>query len=260
MLAASWTIHTEVFEGPLDLLLYLVRRDGVDIRTVPMAHVADAYFEFLDQMRELNLSLASDYLVMAATLTHLKSLEILPRLPTLIEEEDQEDPREALAKQLLEYERFKLAAESLDEHVVEGRDVFTRTPEPISSAERPVYSPIDAFGLLDLFYGMLARNNAEPEDQHVIEDSGADVITCCRDVLRQLGGVGGELDLREIIGLLPRADLRVVTFIGVLEMARLQWVTVHQTEHLGRVSVVALVEPDVDLSQVSGEVAQEAAG
>ena len=210
MLAAAWTIHTEVFEGPLDLLLYLVRRDGVDIRTVPMAHVADAYFAYLEQMRELNLSLASDYLVMAATLTHLKSLEILPRLPTLIEEEDQEDPRETLAKQLLEYERFKLAAESLD--------------------------------------------------QHVIEDSGADVISCCRDVLRQLGGVGGEADLRDMIAMLPRADQRVVTFIGVLEMARLQWVSVHQAEHLGRVSVVALVEPDVDLSQVTGEVAQEAAG
>jgi segregation and condensation protein A len=257
---ASWTIQTEVFDGPLDLLLYLVKRDGVDIRTVPMAKIADAYLEFLDQMKELNLSVASDYLVMAATLTHLKSLELLPRLPTLIAEEDQEDPRETLAKQLLEYERFKRAATELDQHILQGRDVFVRNPEPVASADRPVYSPIDAFGLLDLFYDLLAKQNEEPEDQHVIPDSGTDVITCCREVLLQLGGIGGQMDLRDIMALLTRADHRVVTFIGVLEMARLQWVTVHQTEHLGRVSVIALVAPDADLSQVSGEVAQEAAG
>ena len=259
-MTASWTIHTEVFDGPLDLLLYLVRRDGVDIRTVPMAKVADAYLDFLDQMRELNLSVASDYLLMAATLTHLKSLEILPRLPTLIAEEDEEDPREALTQQLLEYERFKLAAETLDQHVIEGRDAFTRTPEPIASADRPVYSPVDAFGLLEMFYDLLAKQNAEPEDQHVIDDSGADVITCCREVLLQLGGKGGRADLRDIMAQLTRADHRVVTFIGVLEMARLQWVTVHQKEHLGEVVVVALVDPDVDLSQVTGEIVQEAAG
>ena len=86
-MTASWTIHTEVFDGPLDLLLYLVRRDGVDIRTVPMAKVADAYLDFLDQMRELNLSVASDYLLMAATLTHLSiepeclGLSLDPQLP-----------------------------------------------------------------------------------------------------------------------------------------------------------------------------------
>lgn len=252
-----WTVHTEVFEGPLDLLLYLVKRDGIDVRAIPMARVADAYLQTLERMRDLNLGVASDYLVMAATLTHLKSLELLPRLPTLLEDEE-EDPREALARQLIEYERFKLAAEALDQHVIEGRDAFVRPQEELAAAERPVFSPIDAFGLLDLFYELLARQRRAEPEAHVIGDSGADVITCCRRVLSRLGGRGGVGDLREILADLDRPGERVVTFIGVLEMARLQWVTVEQEEHLGPVRVTALVDEDVDLSQVSGEVVQEA--
>ncbi len=86
---AAWTIHTDVFDGPLDLLLYLVKREGIDLRALPVARIADSYLAYLERMRELNLSVAGDYLVMAASLVHLKSLELMPRLPTALEEEEQ---------------------------------------------------------------------------------------------------------------------------------------------------------------------------
>lgn len=252
-----FSVQTDVFEGPLDLLLYLVKRDGIDVRQIQVSRVADAYLETLERMRELNLSIASDYLVMAATLTHLKSLELLPRLPTILEDED-EDPREALTRQLLEYERFKRAAEDLDQHILEGRDVFTRQPEQLAAADRPVYSPIDAFGLLDLFYDVLKRSQKKETASHIIHHSGADVITCCRRLIRRMGGKGGHLELGSVLRGIEEPGERVVTFIGALEMSRLQWVRIEQEGHLAPVIVTALVDEDVDFARVTGEVVQEA--
>ena len=109
--AAAWTIVTDVFEGPLDLLLYLVKRDGVDLRALKLAAIADAYLTYLDQMRAVDLAIASEYLVMAAQLVHLKSLELLPRLPAGLEE----DPAEQLAQRIQEYAKYRAAADLLEQ-------------------------------------------------------------------------------------------------------------------------------------------------
>ena len=122
---APWTVHTEVFEGPLDLLLYLVRRDGVDLERLQVHRICDAYLDYLERMRSLRLNVAADYLVMAATLVHLKSLSLLPRSPTPVTEDgEEEDPAEALAQRLLEYQRFKEASEALEQRAMVGRDAF----------------------------------------------------------------------------------------------------------------------------------------
>jgi segregation and condensation protein A len=248
----AFTVVTDVFEGPLDLLLHLVRREGIDVRQIPMARIADAYLDTLERMKDLNLSIASDYLVMAATLTHLKSLELLPRLPTLLEDEE-EDPRQALTRQLVEYERIKRAAEALDQQITFGRDVFARPPEPMDNLDRPVSSPIDAFGLLDLFYEMLRRQSAPPP-VHEVGTDAADVGACCRRVLEILNEHDGTGELGAILRGLTRPGERVVTFIGVLEMVRLRWIDAEQAEHLGPVRLKALVRPDVDIARVTAEV------
>ena len=147
--AQVWTVHTEVFDGPLDLLLYLVKRDGIDLARLSVARVADSYLRYLDQMRDLRLEVASEYLVMAAELCRLKSLTLLPRLPTPVDEQDEpDDPAAELARRIREYERFKAAGEALGQRVVLGRDAFGRSPAPIASGDRPVTVDIDAFGLL----------------------------------------------------------------------------------------------------------------
>jgi len=250
--AATWTVHTEVFDGPLDLLLYLVRRDGVDLRTMSIAPIAESYLAYLARMRELDIAIASDYLVMASTLCHLKSLELLPRPPAILEEDDAEDPREALARQLEAYEQVRAAADALDRQPVLGRDVFCREPVEMDDLERPLIPGVDAFRLLDLYYGVLTRPEPAPRE-HTIHRPEVDLSACCRHVLRSLGGPGGRADLRDILRSLPGRPERVVSFLAVLEMTRLGWLSITQDGHLAPVEVVSRVEAEHDLAAIRGE-------
>ena len=253
--AGAWTIHTDVFDGPLDLLLYLVKRDGVDIRRLDVRQITDSYLAYLDRMRDLNLSLAGDYLVMAATLVHLKSLELFPRLPTVVEEE--EDPREALERQLREYARVRQGADALDQRPQVDRDVFLRSPQPVDEDDR-VESGIDAFGLLDLYWELLQRHEA-PEPIVELGIGGVDFAGCCRAVLSALGGLGGRGELTAMLQSLARRAERVVTFVAVLEMVRQGWISVAQRVHLGPVELEQRVPSEaVDLQAITGWVAPAA--
>ena len=248
----SFAVHTEVFDGPLDLLLYLVKKDGVDLRLVSVARVADAYLEYLDRMRELNLGVAGEYLVMAATLVHLKSLDLLPRPPTstVAEETSTVDPREVLVRRLLDHQRFREAALQLDDRPQVGRDVFTREPADVSDEPRPLVAGVDAFGLLDLYHAILVRRST-PEPTYDVSTSGLDLETCCTRLLARLTAAGGRGELGELLRAVVVRLERVLTFLSVLEMARLRWVTLEQAEHLGPVWVERVVG-DVDLKDVVG--------
>lgn len=248
----TWTVHTDVFDGPLDLLLYLVKRDGVDLRSVPVAEIATSYLAYLDRMRELNLSVASDYLVMAATLTWLKSRELLPRPPTPIDE-DEEDPKEALARRLEAYERVKEGAENLDALVWVDRDVFKREPEPLTDETRPWIPGTDAFGLLEAYHQVLVRASTPPPSFTILR-SGLSIVSTCRVILGHLNGSGNQADLGDLLRLFDSRAERVVAFIGTLEMARQQWVRLEQRRHLAPVVVTALINPNADLSAITGSV------
>lgn len=248
---APWTVHTDVFEGPLDLLLYLVKRDGIDLTALRVRDIADAYLEFVGRMRSLNLSVAGEYLVMAATLVHLKSLEILPRLPTPVEE-DGPDPREAFAERLREYQRYRLASERLNARPVLGRDQFaTRGEETAGELE----APFDVFGLFDVYRELLATSE-EPAPEVSFEerphlDMGQTVVGLL-DVLERGGGRG---ELTAILGSIRSKAVRVISFIGVLEMLKLGWVSAEQAVHLGPIELVARVTPaEADLRALQGYV------
>jgi segregation and condensation protein A len=254
---ATWTVRTEIFDGPLDLLLYLVKRDGIDLRQLSVRRIADSYLEFIDRMRDLNLSLAADWLVMAAMLCHMKSLEILPRPPTLIAEGDEEDPREELARRLEEYARYKEASEWLEQRSILGRDVFVRTPMPIDGLDQPLIPGVDAFGLLETYYELLTRA-AQPPPTHVIGRAGTTLTEICQRLLTRLGGPGGRASFGEILlDFLTRAD-RILAFLAILEMARLQWIQLIQEVEFGEIWIVAKIEGNVDLSAI--EAAIEVAG
>lgn len=254
----DWTIHTAIFDGPLDLLLYLVRRDGVDLRRVSIAAICDAYLDYLDRLRGLRLNLAADYLVMAATLCHLKSLSLLPRLPSPATDdgEPDEDPAEALARQLERYQAYREAAESLDERDRVGRDHFVREPEDIDAADRPVTTDIDAFGLLDLYWGLLARQAAGPPT-HTLPDDGPDLQRCCERVIEHLDLNDGRGELGAILRSLTRPAERVVAFIASLEMVRMQWLGLEQRAHLAPVELWFKDRQAVDLSLLTGVIVGE---
>ncbi len=252
----SFTVHTDVFEGPLDLLLYLVRRDGIDLRELPVAHVADAYLAYLDRMRALDLSLAADWLVMAATLVYLKSLELFPRASGRVRDDEEGlDEKEQLRRQLENYQRVKAAAEALDALPRAGRDTWARQPAERSRGPRPVRTDVCAFGLLDLYHAVLVRKDKVDEVVRM-HHSGPDVGQCCARVLGHLGTVGASLDLVGLLRALPDSAERVVTFVGTLEMCRLHWLSIEQDEHLGPV-VVTQVRPtaQMDLALILGEAA-----
>ncbi len=246
----TWTIHTEVFDGPLDLLLYLVRRDGIDLLHLPVRHIADSYLAYLDRLRALNLSIAADYLVMAATLVHLKSLELLPRPPTPVDE-DEIDPREALAEKLRAHAKLAARADALEALPQVGHEVWVRPEDDGKKGEAPLAAG-DAFALLDVYYEMLVRRDAPPPRVELSHD-GPDLAGCVRRLLAALGDVGGRGELGAILRALPTRADRVVTFLATLEMARLGWIDVVQAGHLAPVRLTRLVPDEgVDLAMVVG--------
>jgi segregation and condensation protein A len=255
--AGAWTVHTDVFDGPMDLLLYLVKRDGIDLRVFPVIQVADSYLAYLEKMRDMHLDLASSYLVMAATLVHLKSLALLPRAPTVVAEEDEGlDPTAQLALRLLEYQRFKEASEGLERRPRVGRDVFVREPVEMDREDQPVVAGVDAFGLLEVYHALLTRPMPKPH-AFLAGGSGPDFEWCCRRVLEAVGA-RGESTLREVFEFMNTTAERIVAFIAVLEMARLKWVDIAQAGHLEPVHIVANIDADADLTRLTGRVAEAA--
>ena len=246
-----WTIHTDVFDGPLDLLLYLVRKEGIDLLKLPLARIADSYLAYLDRLRAMNLGIAADYLVMAAELVHLKSLELLPRPPTPVEEDDV-DPREELARRLRAHARLAELAQQLDERPQVDREVHVRQPVELGDDRRGVRTAVDAFGLLDTYYRLLQRKEAPPPEVR-LSSAGPDLGACVTRLLAALGGPGGRGELGQMLRSLPTRADRVVTFLASLEMARLRWIDLAQEQHLGPVTVTRHVADDeVDLSAIVG--------
>lgn len=223
------------FEGPLDLLLHLIQEHQLDILDIPVSFVTEKYLRYLEIMRSLSIDVASEYLVMAATLALIKSKMLLPKDPNASAsadgEEEELDPREELVRRLLEYQKYKSAAGELGERATLGSDVFPRgesepaPPGPAPFAETPV------FALLDAFEKLLSRSKVKLEHQVVFDRiTISDRITELVDRLRGrrtatfdelLLGPGGEAQP------LTRFDL-VITFLAVLEMCKLRLLRVFQ--------------------------------
>lgn len=249
--ARTCSVRTEEFDGPLELLLYLVRRQGVDVCELRIAPITDAYLAQLELLHALDLDLAGEFLVMASTLCLLKSRELLPR-PDLAEdrEEDPEDLREQLIRKLVEYERYRAASEELGERLLLGRDVFARPVVPLDIAERPVDAGVDAMGLLEIFYDVLQRH-AEPPPVHEVELEVYSLREMASWLLDRLGA--GPRSLSDLLGQLERRLDRVVAFLAALEMARLQLIDVEQSHHLAPVLLRSRgAAASADLSALAG--------
>jgi len=242
--AITGAVHTEEFDGPLELLLFLVRQHGVDIRTVPIAPITDAYLGQIKLMEAMELDTAGDFLVIAATLCLIKSREMFPRTALLEGEEDEEDPamlREALALRLLEYERYKEASETLANRPWLGRDVFARPEIELSGSERPVDPGVDAMGLLEIFYEVLQRSAVAPH-VHQVERQTVSMEEVADWMIRRLQQ--GPRELNDLMNGLSSSGQRVMAFICTLEMAKLGIISVNQSQHLGPVVLEAQRNPD----------------
>src|SRR5205809_5512804 len=157
-------VHLENFEGPLDLLLHLIKKSEVNIYDIPIALITRQYIDYIDLMREMNLDVAGEFLVMAATLIHIKSRELLPR-PDPTQQDPEEDPREALMRRLLEHQKFKAAAELLHERETLRSAQWTRPDGPIAEIAGEAPEPeieVDLFSLISAFKNVVERSKARP--------------------------------------------------------------------------------------------------
>ena len=217
----------EAFEGPLDLLLYLIRRQNLDILDIPVAEITRQYVDYIGLMQEMRLELAAEYLVMAAILAEIKSRLLLPRPPS--EEGVEEDPRAELVRRLQEYERFKKAAEDIEALPRMERDTALATAYVEDKAVIRVPPPVDLRELLLALKDVLKR--AELTGRHAIQREALSVRNRMSDVLKAIGD--GEFHLFERLFNVDEGRLGiVVTFLAILELAKEHLIEIMQAEPL----------------------------
>ena len=227
-------VHLGSFEGPLDLLLHLVRINEVDITNIPILEIAAQYDAYLELMREMDVEIAGDYLVMAATLVHIKSRLLLPPDPTLPEEVAKDDPHAELTRQLLEYQRLKQAAENLQAIDSVRSLIWTRDGTIPHEFEGEELLSVELFDVIAAFKKLLDRLGEDARLQLKRDDvSVADKIAWLTEILQHRGSV----DLLELIAGLPNRTERIASFLAVLEMVRLQVIVLFQRALEGTIRV-----------------------
>jgi segregation and condensation protein A len=232
------------FEGPLDLLLYLIRKHQIDIYDIPIALITQQYLETIELMQELNLDVAGEFLVMAATLIHIKSRMLLPRPETAADSEgEDQDPRDALVARLLEHQKFRAAAELLHEREQVRSAQWPRPDERVAALTGEEYEPeleLDLFSLLNAFRAVVERAKHRP--RVVLPAEQVPVETRIEQLLTRLSeteACGFEELFADID---DRAGL-IVTFLALLEMIRLKLIRVFQAGSFGPIRVYKRPRP-----------------
>jgi segregation and condensation protein A len=228
----SYEVKLEHFEGPLDLLLHLIQKNEVDIYDIPIAQITDQYLEQLMQMRQLNLEVAGEFLLMAATLIYIKSRMLLPQIPESEEEAPAEDPRQELVERLIEYRRYKQAASLLEREEDRFQQQFTSHPEPAGADPSSLDPEIGLFELLSAFYDLLKKT--EGELPWAIDREELDIHQSMVQILDQMGQ-NRSLTLTALLGGVRSRLRMIVAFLALLELIRQGMVKVRQERHLGDV-------------------------
>ncbi|WP_435372974.1 segregation and condensation protein A [Aquisalimonas lutea] len=227
-------VFLETFEGPLDLLLYLIRRQNLNILDIPIAAITRQYMEYVEVMKELRLELAAEYLVMAAVLAEIKSRTLLPRPPAA--EEDEEDPRAELVRRLQEYERYKIAGENLDALPREGRDVFPAVVEAPDAEPERRRPEVDMRELLAALADVMTR--AEMFTHHHVQKEALSVRERMTETLARLESERF-VTFTELLNPQEGRAGVVVGFLAVLELMKAHLVEVVQAEPLAPIHVRA---------------------
>lgn len=233
----AYRVSLDQFEGPLDLLLYLIKQNDLDIVNIPIAFITEQYLKFIDDMETIDVDVAGEFIVMAAELMQIKSQMLLPQAPSL--EEEEIDPRADLVRRLLEYQRYKEAAGTLQARHQLERDVYV--PLAPERVPKDVEGPIDGnvYYLITAFQKILKRM---PNDKY--HEVRVDRIS----VNARIMVIVDELQTRKMMTLeqmIPENPTRfdvVVTFLALLEMGRLRMIQIHQAGHQEQIYVTAVME------------------
>ncbi len=236
---SAYQVRLEIFEGPLDLLLYLIKRDDMEIKDIPISQITQEYLSYIELMKDLNLELAGDFLVMAATLLQIKSKMLLPQDPKPDEQEGP-DPRSELIAKLLEYQKYKEAAQFLVKREQEYREVYFRNVTPVfSEDEMTLHASL--FDLLAAFRNVLVEAPAEVKE----------LIYEKIPLEQRIREVLDLLDSKEYVPFeeifVPGSTRRelIVTFLALLELVRMKQAVARQAEHFGEIRIYRVREPVV---------------
>lgn len=241
----NYKINLEIFEGPLDLLLHLIKKNQLEIYDIPIVLILDQYLEYLDVMKELDIDLAGEFIFIASELSHIKSKLLLRKDDD--QSDDEEDPRADLIARLLEYQKYKRAADWLQDQPLLKRDVFKRPKEKqtefVPVDEMDALS-LDSFKLLSAFKEVL--KNASAEIVHEVEGERISVTERIYQIVEHLKLIEDSLPFEALFtGQRSRGEL-VVTFLAILEMARLKMIHVYQSDAYGDIRVKRKILMDVD--------------
>lgn len=252
----DYKVELEVFEGPLDLLLYLIRKDEVDIYDIPIERITTQYMEYLNLMRMLDLSIAGEFIVMAATLMMIKSRMLLPveERDDLPAEEEEEDPRWELVRQLVEYKKFKDAAALLQDWEATQENAFLHGGDGvIVEPDEPgrAMQDVNIFDLISAFNEVFQR--AAQEDLGEIFAEQFTVAEQLESILHRIRGGGSVMFFDLFTDMSSRQEI-VCTFLALLELIKIRQVDVVQKQHFGNI----VIEPAEEPAAVPGEVSAEA--
>jgi len=235
---AEYKVKFEVFEGPLDLLLYLIKKEEVDIYEVNLTRLATQFIEYIETLRMLDLEVAGEFLVMAATLMYIKSRELLPvdQQAQVEGEEEGEDPRWELIRQLVEYKKFKDAAAQLQVLEARQEDVFPRVPGKLEfTAESPTGPEASIFDLVNAVNVVLKRFTKRDDPREIFEDKWT--VSEKIELLMRVVSERSSARFSELFqGVTSRSEV-VVTFLAVLELIRLKQITALQREPFGEIEI-----------------------
>ena len=240
-------VKLETFEGPMDLLLYLIKKNEIDIYDIPISVITQQYLEYLEIMKNLNLDIAGEFLLMAATLLHIKSKMLLP--PSEQEEgegeKEEEDPRAELVRRLLEYQRFKEAALELTKGPLLDREVFVRSffgeAPPEKEGEDEISGEASLFALLEAMKKVLEGLPAEEFQEISIEQ--LNIKDKILQIMERLWEAESVAFTELYTSLTPRREI-VVTFLALLELLRLRMIRVFQGEAFGTIRIFSPVGPE----------------
>ena len=238
---SDYKVKFEVFEGPLDLLLYLIKKEEVDIYQVNLTHLATQFIEYIETMRMLDLEIAGEFLVMAATLMYIKSRELLPvDQQAQVEGEDEgEDPRWELIRQLVEYKKFKDAAAQLQVLEARQENIFPRTPGRLEfETESPTRAEASIFDLVNAVNVVLKRFGRREDQGDIFEDKWT--VSEKIELLLRVLSERVTMRFSELFeGVTSRSEV-VVTFLALLELIRLKQLAAVQREPFGEIEICRL--------------------
>jgi segregation and condensation protein A len=238
----GYPVRLDNFEGPLDLLLHLIKQHEVDIYDIPIALITQQYLEYIDLMQELNLDVAGEFLVMSATLIHIKSRMLLPR-PDPARDEPEEDPRDALVRRLLEHQTFKAAAELLHERETLRSAQWTRPDGPIAAIAGEAPEPeivVDLFSLISAFRAVMERARQRPA--MYLPGEQVPIETRIEQLLARLSEQEA-CGFEDLFADMQTRSGMIVTFLALLEMVRLKLVRVFQSGSPGGLRVYKRERP-----------------